>query len=112
MNRFIILSMLVALSITHPLAAALAVEVDYETTMQAIAQDIANLRSKVPELQDFSPGKNAKGLTINYAYHTHKAKHRGGWTAGVPNPNDDGVWFYINFHDPHSIAQIDTQPAT
>jgi hypothetical protein len=54
MNRFIILSMLVALSITHPLAAALAVEVDYETTMQAIAQDIANLRSKVPELQDFS----------------------------------------------------------
>jgi hypothetical protein len=28
----------------------------------------------------------------------------------VPNPNDDGVWFYIDFHDPHSTRQIHTQP--
>ena len=28
----------------------------------------------------------------------------------MPNPDDDGVWFYIDFHDPGSMAQIHTQP--
>jgi hypothetical protein len=51
-------------------------------------------------------------LTIDYNFHTHRSQQRGGgWTAQVPNPDDDGVWFYINFHDPNSTAQIDTQPS-
>jgi hypothetical protein len=33
-----------------------------------------------------------------------------GWTSGVPNPDDDGIWFYLDFHDPDSMAQIHTQP--
>ena len=28
----------------------------------------------------------------------------------MPNPDEDGVWFYIDLHDPGSLAQIHTQP--
>jgi hypothetical protein len=87
-------------------------ELDYAKVTQSIAKEIEGLKKEFPELGDFSPLKNAHELSISYAYQTHKAKHRGGWTAGVPNPDDDGLWFYINFHDPNSTAQIDTQPAT
>jgi hypothetical protein len=31
--------------------------------------------------------------------------------ARAPEPDGDGLWFAINFHDPDSLAQIDTQPA-
>jgi hypothetical protein len=30
----------------------------------------------------------------------------------VPHPDADGVWFHLNLHDPGSLAQIDTQPAS
>jgi hypothetical protein len=88
----------------------LAEEIDYGKTLQSVAQDIADLKRDFPQLQDFSPAVN--GASINYGYHTHKAEHRGGWTAQVPNPDDDGVWFYIDVHAPDSTAQIHTQPIT
>jgi hypothetical protein len=47
---------------------------------------------------------------IGYAFHTHPPQRRGGWTSGVPNPDDDGIWFHIDLHDPDSQAQIHTQP--
>jgi len=87
-------------------------EPDFAQMILATAQEIAGLKERFPELRDFSPTKNVHVLSIDYAYHTHKARHRGGWTAGVPNPNDDGLWFYIDFHDPDSVAQIHTQPMT
>jgi len=87
---------------------------DYPKTLRAIADDIASLHNKFPQLKDFSPESSIKleNMAIDYGYHTHRARHHGGWTAGVPNPDPDGVWFYINFHSPDSIAQIDTQPMT
>ena len=87
---------------------------DYPKVLRAIAEDITSLQSRFPQLKNFSLDANIKieNLAIDYGYHTHRARHRGGWTSGVPNPDADGVWFYINFHDPDSTAQIDTQPVT
>ena len=51
-------------------------------------------------------------MSITYGFKTHKAEHIGGWTSGVPNPDDDGIWFYIDLHDADSTAQIHTQPIT
>ncbi|HKE57802.1 MAG TPA: hypothetical protein VKB46_13910 [Pyrinomonadaceae bacterium] len=78
----------------------------------AIGQDIANLKAQFPQLRKFSVSKNVRSerLIIDYDYHTHRSQIRGGWRAQVPEPDDDGVWFYIDFHDPASGSQIDTQP--
>lgn len=83
-------------------------------TLASIAHDIEGLKEKYPQLKEFSAqgNQNAKSLSISYAYRTHKAKHPGGWTSGVPNPDDDGIWFYIDFHAPSSNSQIHTQPIT
>ena len=35
-----------------------------------------------------------------------------GWAGGVPNPDSDGIWFYVDLHDADSQAQIHTQPVT
>jgi len=80
--------------------------------IRAIAKDIAALKGTHPQLVDFDVEKHCHPdrLVIDYDYHTHPPRHRGGWTAGVPNPDPDGVWFYIDFHDPDSMAQIHTQP--
>jgi hypothetical protein len=85
---------------------------DYWKPLQAIARDIAKLETDFPQLRDFSPTKNGdiRRLALDYGYHTHQAQHRGGWTSEVPNPDDDGIWFYIDFHEPDSRAQIHTQP--
>ena len=102
-------SLLVAMAL---IGGPVMAEPDDAKAIQSIAVEIAALKKDFPELKDFSPTKNARGLLIDYAYHTHKATHRGGWTAGVPNPDDDGLWFYIDLHEPGSMAQIHTQPVT
>jgi hypothetical protein len=92
--------------------SGMAAEINYEKTIKNIAQKIDALKEKFPQLKEFSPSKNTdlEGLRITYDYHTHQAKHRGGWTSGVPNPDGDGIWFYIDLHDPDSKSQIHTQP--
>jgi hypothetical protein len=87
-------------------------DIDYKKTLRSVARHIASLKKDFPQLKEFSPAKNTdlENLSISYGYHTHQAQHRGGWTSGVPNPDDDGVWFYIDFHDPDSTSQIHTQP--
>jgi len=89
-----------------------AAEPDYLKTLKTIAGQIEDLKHEFPQLKDFSKEEhtNVERLTISYGYHTHKPRHRGGWTSGVPNPDDDGVWFYIDFHERDSNAQIHTQP--
>lgn len=81
-------------------------------TMNAIGQGIANLRDQFPQLREFSVSKNvlSQRLIITYDYHTHRSQIRGGWRRQVPEPDDDGLWFYIDLHDPASTAQIHTQP--
>lgn len=87
--------------------------------LKKVARDIEKLKSDFPQLEDFSVRKHFDSSlkrqpvpAIVYSFHTHAARHAGGWTAGVPNPDDDGVWFYIDLHDPDSTAQIHTQPVT
>jgi hypothetical protein len=83
-------------------------------TLALIAGEIEDLKEKYPQLKEFAREKNVNvnALAISYSYHTHRAKHAGGWTAGVPNPDEDGIWLYIDFHDPASLSQIHTQPAS
>jgi hypothetical protein len=86
---------------------------DYQKSIQAIAIDIESLKEDYPQLKDFSVAEHlrANRHEISYSYHTHKSTGQGGWTSGVPNPDEDGIWFYIDFHDPESASQIHTQPA-
>ena len=81
--------------------------------LQKMAAEIEHLKREFPQLEQFSATLNTDRarLVIQYAFHTHRAERRGGWTAGVPNPDDDGTWFYIDLHDAASTAQIDTQPS-
>ncbi len=80
--------------------------------IQAIAKDLEALRGQYPQLTDFSARTSCdlQRLTISYAYHTHAPAQRGGWTAGVPSPADDGVWLHLDLHDPASTSQLHTQP--
>lgn len=81
-------------------------------TLAGIAVDIERLKPKFPQLRDFEASRHfdPDRLIISYDYHTHAPGHRRGWTSGVPNPDDDGLWFFIDVHDPGSMAQIHTQP--
>ena len=83
-------------------------------TLVSIATGIEQLRGDHPQLEAFSAATNvdADALRIDYAHRTHRATHAGGWTAGVPNPDDDGLWFHLDFHEPDSTAQVHTQPMT
>jgi hypothetical protein len=81
-------------------------------TIAAIARDIEKLKPECPYLVDFDREKHVDraGARIDYGYHTHPPKPRGGWVGAVPNPDPDGVWLYIDLHDPASTSQIHTQP--
>jgi hypothetical protein len=83
-----------------------------EATLASIARDIEGVKREYPQLAEFSAERNlhAGGPSISYAYRTHKPEPRGGWTSGVPKPDEDGLWFYLDFHDPASTAEIHTQP--
>jgi hypothetical protein len=85
---------------------------DYTLSIEGIAHDIAGLKDTYPQLKEFSVAQHLKAdkNQISYGYHTHKSAGRGGWTSAVPNPDDDGIWFYIDFHDPGSTRQIHAQP--
>lgn len=89
-----------------------AEDVDYPALLEQIGKEITVLRATYPQLADFSPAKHVQTetLKISYGYKTHEATHAGGWTSGVPNPDPDGIWFYLDFHDPKSTNQIHTQP--
>jgi len=78
----------------------------------AIARDIETRKPDFPQLREFSAREHCDRdeLVIRYAFHTHRGSG-GGWSGAVPNPDPDGVWFYIDFHDPASPRQIHTQPA-
>ena len=85
---------------------------DHANIIKNIAEEIEALKNQYPQLISFKSAINVdpENLSISYEYKTHKSKHRAGWTAGVPNPDDNGIWFYIDFHSPDSQAQIHTQP--
>jgi len=84
----------------------------YQKAIESIATDIEALKPRFPQLAEFAAKEHCDidRLAISYGFKTHRSTRRGGWTAAVPNPDKDGVWFYIDFHEPDSMAQIHTQP--
>ncbi len=90
----------------------MATEINYKETLIGVAHRIEALNKDFPQLKGFSAVKNTsiENMNISYEYHTHWPQHRGGWRSGVPEPDADGIWFYLDFHDPDSSAQIHTQP--
>ena len=87
---------------------------DRFSILKAIAMDIEKLKTGFPQLRDFSAATHlhAEPPSISYAFHTHAPARTGGWTSGVPNPDPDGVWFYIDLHNPSSNVEVHTQPVT
>jgi hypothetical protein len=86
----------------------------WPATCRAIADDIERIRSEYPQLVEFRAATALRGdCTMSYEHHTHRATTRGGWSAGVPHPDPDGIWFYIGIYDPagpEAMSQIHTQP--
>jgi hypothetical protein len=97
-----------------PAPSAAAVAPSPAAVIAAIAGEIDRLKPACPQLVEFDREKHVDlaGARIDYGYHTHRSTRPGGWVSGVPNPDPDGVWFYIDVHDPASTAQIHTQPVT
>lgn len=84
----------------------------YRTFIKNTSEQIAILRHTYPQLKEFSLDEHVDldKLKIDYSYHTHDSERTVGWTSAVPNPDPDGIWFYIDLYDKDSIAQIHTQP--
>jgi hypothetical protein len=80
--------------------------------LRAVALDIEVLGTRHPPLAGFRAATHLDPAQarIEYAFRTHAAPRTGGWTAGVPNPDADGIWFHIDVHDPASTLQLHTQP--
>lgn len=87
---------------------------NYPNILKEVAEDVAGFKSNFPQLNDFSVAHNldSENLIIDYSYHTHQAEGGVGWVAGVPNPDQDGIWLQINFYDEDSTSQINTQAST
>ncbi len=111
--KILFLMLLVAL-ISADREVSLADMENYHEFIKKTSEEISELKNTYPQLKEFSIHKHAdiENLKVDYAYHTHKPEHSGGWTSGVPNPDSDGIWFYIDLHDKDSTAQIHTQPIT
>ena len=84
-------------------------------TCRAIAADIEQLSPRFPQLASYrAASAQPRPCWIMYERHTHSPQQTGGWSAGVPAPDPDGVWFYIGLWDPTApmVDQINTQPVT
>jgi hypothetical protein len=94
--------------------SSLADTAKYHEFIKKVSEEILKLKETYPQLKEFSIDKHAdiENLSVDYNYHTHDAKHSVGWTSAVPNPDPDGIWFYLDLHDKDSMAQIHTQPIT
>ena len=93
---------------------SLADELSYREFIKSVSKEIALLKKTFPQLKEFSTDTHVdiENSKIDYSFHTHDPVPTGGWTSGVPNPDPDGIWFYIDLHDKDSTAQIHTQPIT
>jgi hypothetical protein len=85
---------------------------DPASVLRAVATDIEALGARHAQLAAFRAADHLDlaQARIDYAWHTHAAARTGGWTSGVPAPDADGIWLYIDVHDPASTLQIHTQP--
>ena len=88
---------------------------DAAASCEAIATDIEGLRPRFPALVEYRASTaERRDCYISYGWHTHRGSGAG-WAGSVPNPDRDGVWFYIGIYDPagpDAESQINTQPMT
>lgn len=92
--------------------AVIPVQVTFPATCTSIASDIEKLTRQYAQLANYRAVDQAE-CTIRFAHKTHRSTARGGWSAGVPQPDPDGIWFYIGIYDPRgpeAQAQIHMQP--
>jgi hypothetical protein len=75
---------------------------DPASVLRAVATDIEALGARHAQLAAFRAADHLDlaQARIDYAWHTHAAARTGGWTSGVPAPDADGIWLYIDVHDP------------
>ena len=80
-----------------------------------IAKDIELLKNQYPQLDEFSISKNLnkENCKIEYEYKCRLSTNNVGWISQVPNPDPNGLWFYISLwdeNDPNeNFSQINTQ---
>lgn len=97
-------------------SSAVSGKSSYAATCAAIAAEIEALSPDHPQLAGFHADSAAlePDCRITHTYHCHPAKHGGGWSAGVPQPDADGLWLHLGIFDPTGPAatsQLYTQPA-
>jgi hypothetical protein len=81
--------------------------------LAALAEDLEALKGELPKLAAFDTAQalQSERCVISYAHRTHRPTHHGGWTAGFPAPDPDGLAFHIHLYQrPEEAGQIDTQP--
>ena len=90
---------------------------NYDEICRNIAADIAALKDRFPQLTEFTPSvaNQKSNCSIDYEYHCRQPAGRAGWAGAAPNPDPDGVWFYIGLWDEsdpsQAESQINSQPA-
>ena len=86
-----------------------------DESCRTIAADLELLRPEFPALVELRASTAMKrDCVIEYGWHVGAPAGHGGWSAQVPRPERDGVWFYVGLYDPHGAEandQINTQPA-
>jgi hypothetical protein len=87
---------------------------DWPAACRDIADAIERIRTQYPQLVEFRANTaQMRDCSIGYEFHTHAPTKRGGWTSATPEPDPDGIWFYIGIYDPagpDATLQIHTQP--
>jgi hypothetical protein len=99
--------------VATPTETAPAAAVSFPATCRAIASDLETLTRQFPQLANYR-AVDQEDCHVSYKHKTHRSTARGGWSAGVPHPDDDGIFLYIGIWDPNGsdMRQIDTQPFT
>jgi len=85
----------------------------FPATCNAIARDIEVL-ADFPQLDDFRAA-DQHDCHVSYSYRTKPPSGRGGgYSAGIPRPEPDGIFLYIGIWDPNAPnnRQLDTQPVS
>ena len=97
---------------TAPLPADTLAAMSEAEVLCSIADDIAALRPRYPQLAGFRTAKHCdpQQLEIGYQHHCDPPRGGAGWRGATPDPRPDGIWLHIDFHEPDSMAQIHTQP--
>ena len=86
----------------------------FPATCHAIARELETLTKQFAQLASYR-AVDQKDCRISYKHNTLPPSGRGGgYSAGIPRPEPDGIFLYISIWDPNATDnwQLDTQPAS